>query len=116
MKPPAILLLFCAVASGPLALADPAGKAIAVYTVAPKYRWGLPEGKGWFRLTLDGTGRVLRAAVMKSTGHRVLDESALAALKQWRFKPVPENYVVMPVEFTHKIAAMACASTSDPTA
>jgi TonB family protein len=103
MKPLVILLLFCAAISASVALADPAGKAIAVHTVAPRYGRDLPEGKGWFRLTLDGGGQVLRVAVVKSTGHRELDASAIAALKQWRFKPAPENYVVMPVEFSHKI-------------
>ncbi len=102
MKPLVILLLLWTAMSAPVAVANPAGKAIAVQTASPKYGRNLPEGKGWFRLTLNNTGRVLRVAVLKSTGHRELDASAVAALKQWRFKPVPENYVVMPVEFSHK--------------
>ena len=99
MKPLVALTILCTLTTASLAVADPRGKAIAVQTVAPKYGRGLPERKGWFRLTLDSTGRVLRVAVLKSTGHRTLDASAVTALKQWRFKPVPENYVVMPVDF-----------------
>jgi TonB family protein len=102
MKSLAVLLLAWVLIGGSVAVAGPTGKAIAVHTVAPKYGRGLPEGKGRFRLTLDGTGRVLRVAVLKSSGYRQLDASAVAALKQWRFKPLPENYVVMPVDFRQK--------------
>ena len=90
------LILWCFPAA-----AKPDGRAIASYTVSPKYGPELPEGRGWFKLTLDGRGRVLSVAVLKGTGHRVLDDSAIVALKQWRFRPVPENYVTMPVAFMH---------------
>ena len=99
MKPLVILALLSTLLTASVAAAAPGGKAIASHTVAPKYGRGWPEGKGWFRLTLDSTGRVLRVAVLRSTGHRELDASAVTALKQWRFKPVPKNYVVMPVDF-----------------
>src|SRR5215211_2319950 len=99
MKPLIVLALLSMTMTASVAFAVPGGRAIAVHAIAPRYGRGLPEGKGWFRLTLDDTGRVLRVAVLKSTGHRELDASAVTALKQWRFKPVPENYVVMPVDF-----------------
>ncbi len=102
MKSLVLIALLCMLAPASVTLAAPKGKAVAVYTVAPKYGRYFPEGKGWFRLTLDDAGRVLRVAVLKSTGHRELDSSAVAALKQWRFKPVPHNYVILPVAFTHK--------------
>ena len=102
MKPLAPIFFCALLMSGSLADAKPEGKAVAIYTVAPKYGRGLPEGRGWFKLTLDSRGQVLSVAVLKSTGHRVLDASAIAALRQWRFRPVPENYVTMPVEFRQR--------------
>src|SRR3954462_15445289 len=102
MRPFIAILLSVLVFTIPLALAKPGGHAIAIHTVAPKYGWGLPECRGWFKLTLDSGGRVLSVAVLKSTGHRVLDDSAVAALRQWRFRPVLENYLTMPIEFTHQ--------------
>src|SRR3954452_7450232 len=94
------LLFMTAITASPV-VAELAGKAVAVYTVAPKYGRNLPEGKGWFGLTLDSTGRVLAVRLVTSTGHHELDSSAIAALKQWRFKPGSNNYIVMPVSFTH---------------
>ncbi len=102
MKPLAAILCFALLLSGSHADAKPDGKAVAVHTVAPKYARGLPEGKGWFKLTLDSSGRVLSVGILKSTGHRTLDASAVEALRQWRFRPVPGNYVTMPVEFTQR--------------
>ena len=55
-----------------------------VKAIAPTYpyrnRQLHHEGKGWFQLTLDlRTGYVSKVAVVKSTGFKALDESAVAA-------------------------------------
>jgi TonB family protein len=63
-----------------------------IKTVAPEYpikeRAKHHVGGGWFRLILDlNTGVVTKAELLKSTGYRNLDDSALQALRYWRWKP-----------------------------
>jgi TonB family protein len=77
----------------------------AVYAARPKYlrEWRAKgiEGEGVVEVTVDKTtGRVTGARMLKSTGHKVLDNSAMEAFRQWRFKPgkTPPK-VKIPVEF-----------------
>jgi TonB family protein len=46
------------------------------------------------------TGTVIGARMLKSTGNRLLDGSALEALSQWRFKPGAVSRVEIPITFT----------------
>src|SRR3954471_3808643 len=58
------------------------------------------QGRGLFRLTLDQkTGGVIQVTVENSTGYKTLDESAIAALRQWRFRPSKWRIVHVPVNF-----------------
>jgi len=45
------------------------------------------EGKVILDLKVNSKGVVTSTEVLKSSGHLVLDESALRAVKQWKFKP-----------------------------
>lgn len=58
-------------------------------------------GKGVALLKVDKNGYVIDARMLKSTGHKVLDDSALEAFRKWHFMPgkfAPE--VKVPIEFT----------------
>jgi TonB family protein len=58
------------------------------------------QGKGWFELTIDfSTGRVQQVKVLKSTGWKLLDDSAVATFLQWRAKPRTIYHAVLPMEF-----------------
>ena len=46
------------------------------------------------------TGYVTSARMLKSTGHQILDEAALEAHRQWRFKPGTVSYIRIPITFT----------------
>src|SRR5690348_15043251 len=75
-----------------------------VHSVAPAYsyddRLNRREGKGLFRVTLDmKTGAVANVSIVKSTGFTTLDNSAVAALRQWRWKPRKWRQIEMPVTF-----------------
>jgi periplasmic protein TonB len=73
--------------------------------IAPDYphseRAQRHTGKGFFRLELDlKSGAVIQATVARSTGFEALDNSAIAALRKWRWKPNRWREVEIPVTFT----------------
>ena len=58
------------------------------------------SGTGYFQLTLDlKTGSVRKVAIQKSTGFPTLDNCAVAALRQWRWRPGKWKVIEMPVTF-----------------
>jgi TonB family protein len=58
------------------------------------------KGDGLFRITLDPkTGLVTQVTVIKSTGFALLDNSAVAAIRKWRWKPGRWKEVDMPIRF-----------------
>jgi len=71
---------------------DSPARVDLIKSEAPAYpevakRWRV-QGAGLFRVTLNPTtGRVANVAVLKSTGYRVLDASAIKALRAWRWRP-----------------------------
>jgi TonB family protein len=59
------------------------------------------QGHGFFRIAIDlKTGCVLTVNVAKSTGFKTLDDSAVAALRKWCWKPGKWKEVGVPVTFT----------------
>jgi TonB family protein len=58
------------------------------------------QGSGWFRLNIDPeTGVVTSIKVLKSTGVKILDDSAAAAYMQWRAKPHLIDHAILPANF-----------------
>jgi len=77
---------------------------VAIYAPAPKYTREWAEkgiiGEGMAILTVDkATGAVTEAHISQSTGHKVLDDSALEAFRRWRFKPGTVSKVKIPISF-----------------
>src|SRR5438128_11852391 len=63
-----------------------------IQSATPEYsyaeRAARHQGRGVFHLTLDAqTGFVRDISVRRSTGYSTLDAAAVAALRQWRFRP-----------------------------
>jgi protein TonB len=48
------------------------------------------------------TGTVTSAQLLKSTGYKILDDSALEAFRQWRFRPGSVRKVKIPIKFRTK--------------
>jgi TonB family protein len=72
--------------------------------VAPEYpdadRAKHHVGIGRYHIVLDlKTGGVTKISVIKSTGFRTLDAAAVAALRQWRWKPGRWKEIDLPVTF-----------------
>ena len=81
--------------------------ADVVRSVPPEYplraRQQRLEGRGILEAHVDlGTGRVTSAEMIKSTGHKILDDAALTAFCQWRFKPGSVRQFRTPI--TYKMA------------
>ena len=78
-------------------------KARAVYAPQPK----IPaiaftkhlRGDGDFQMHIRSDGTVSSVDVLRSTGHKVLDEGTVAALSKWRFEPGTRAEVRIPFTY-----------------
>jgi TonB family protein len=80
-------------------------KAFAIYAPRPNYpkdpQGRHPTGSGIMLMEVDKkTGLVKSARMEKSAGNKLLDDAALQAFSQWRFKPGPVWRVHSPITFT----------------
>jgi len=77
------------------------------YSVAPDYPREARDtgltGKGVALLKVDpAIGHVTSVSMVKSTGHDILDNAALRAFRQWRFRTGGITTFEIPIEFTSK--------------
>ena len=80
-------------------------RALAVYTPRPTYPYEARarhlQGSGVAILTIDpATGNVSNAVMAVSTGAQILDNAAISAFSQWRFRPGTVSKVRLPITFT----------------
>jgi protein TonB len=80
-------------------------KVLAIYAPRPEYPYEARRqhttGSGLVVLMIDSaTGRVTEARVAESTGSVVLDNSAVSALRTWRFKSGTVTRVHVPITYT----------------
>jgi protein TonB len=58
-------------------------------------------GKGIFHLNVSyETGDVTSVEILTSTGHRILDDAAVATLKRWKFRPHSLIGMKIPITFS----------------
>jgi TonB family protein len=80
------------------------GKQIATYVkfpvIPPEAKAKHLSGSGIILVYVRPDGTVERADVAQSSGHKVLDDAALAAFSQWQFIPGRLSKVRMPFTFT----------------
>jgi protein TonB len=57
------------------------------------------RGDGYFMMHVRPDGSVSKVDVLRSTGHKVLDDAAVGALAKWRFKPGTQSEVRVPFSF-----------------
>jgi TonB family protein len=80
-------------------------KVLAIYAPRPAYpyeaRRQRTTGSGLVLLVIDlATGRVTDARIAESTGSVILDNSAVSALRTWRFKSGTVTRVHVPITYT----------------
>ena len=81
-----------------------AARKLSINAPMPKYPYPMSTrgigGKGVVELSIDPkTGVVTSAQMLQSTGQDMLDQSALKAFRQWRFRPGTIPKVKIPIEF-----------------
>ncbi len=81
------------------------GKALTIYAPRPEYplqaRRNRLTGSGIALLEVDKrTGYVTSARMLQSMGHKILDDAALKAFRQWRFKPGTASQIKIPINYT----------------
>ena len=81
-----------------------AGKGHILYSPWPRFPLAASAhgvaGKGQFQLSIDPrTGLVTEVQILETTHDTRLDEAAIKALRQWRFKPNTVRKFVVPIEF-----------------
>lgn len=82
-----------------------AQRALAIFAPRPQYplqaRRDRLTGSGVALLDVDKlTGYVTSARMLKSMGHKILDDAALKAFRQWRFKPGTASQIKIPINYT----------------
>src|SRR5438105_2906246 len=98
-----VLVATALLASQAAAYNDAGGIPGLLEYVKPRYSRQHPEGAGLYRVHLDHkSGWVLSVSVARSTGFAVLDYSAIAAIRHWRFHPGTPKAVLVPLQFAHK--------------
>ena len=71
--------------------------------IAKKSGW---EGTVLVRVTVEANGRTSKVDVSRSSGHKVLDDAAVKAVKRWAFRPARDgnipirSVVVIPLKFS----------------
>ncbi len=98
-------------APGSPARQKPLTLAVPRYDVSPQPRYPrLAQKRGWegetlLRVQVGIHGESLEVELEKSSGHKILDDSAIEAVRKWRFQPgrrglLPvETEVLVPVRF-----------------
>ena len=95
-------------------------KALAMHAPAPQYpvdaQGRRPTGQGVVLMHVDKkTGRVISAKMQQSTGNKFLDDAAIAAFSQWRFRPGTAAYIRSPITFVGNTQARPNNALPTPT-
>src|ERR1051325_2189913 len=79
-------------------------KALATYAPRPQYPYEARSrhvtGSGVCVVEVSPSGSVTSASMAQSIGNPILDNAALSAFRQWRFKPGSVSKVKIPITFT----------------
>ncbi|HEU0275632.1 MAG TPA: TonB family protein, partial [Candidatus Udaeobacter sp.] len=79
-------------------------KALATYAPRPQYPYEARSrhvtGSGVAVVEVGPSGSVTSASMASSIGNPILDNAALSAFRQWRFKPGSVSKVKIPITFT----------------
>jgi TonB family protein len=82
----------------------PSWKGDLIFRARPEYpveaRRARLQGRGTYALHVRKDGTVGSVDVQRSTGHRILDQAAIATFRKYRFRSGPVRVYILPMEFT----------------
>jgi periplasmic protein TonB len=91
-------------AGRPGAMSMSSAKALATYAPRPQYPYEARSrhvtGSGVCVVEVAPSGSVSSASMSQSIGNSILDNAAVSAFRQWRFKPGSVSKVKIPITFT----------------
>ena len=91
-------------AGRPGAMSMSSAKALATYAPRPQYPYEARSrhvtGSGVCVVEVAPSGSVSSASMAQSIGNPILDNAAVSAFRQWRFKPGSVSKVKIPITFT----------------
>ena len=91
-------------AGRPGAMSISSAKALATYAPRPQYPYEARSrhvtGSGVCVVEVAPSGSVSSASMAQSIGNPILDNAAVSAFRQWRFKPGSVSKVKIPITFT----------------
>jgi protein TonB len=104
-KPAKIAPIKAPTVGRPGSMSISSAKALATYAPRPAYpyeaRARRVTGSGVCVVDVDpGSGSVTSASMAQSIGSPILDNAAMSAFRQWRFKPGTVSKVKIPITFT----------------
>ena len=102
-RPPPMAQKFTPIKSSEMSMSR--AKALAIYGPHPQYPYEARSrhitGSGVCIVNVDpGSGNVTGASMSQSVGNPILDNAALSAFRQWRFRPGTVSKVRIPITFT----------------
>ena len=71
------------------------------------------EGSGLAEIHIRPEGSVESVNMLKSTGHRILDEAAIQGFSRWRFRPHSLKVVRIPIEYRMRSISLHRGSRAD---
>jgi TonB family protein len=54
-------------------------------------------------IDIDADGRVTNVLLTRSSGYRLLDQSAVETAATWQFRPIPEGAVGIPIQINYRV-------------
>jgi TonB family protein len=71
------------------------------------------EGVGIAEIHINADGSVASVNMLRSTGHKILDEAALHGFLGWRFRPHSLNVVRVPIQYKMRLSSVRWGSRAD---
>ena len=71
------------------------------------------EGTGIAQIHIKPDGMVASVNMLKSTGHKILDEAAIHSFLGWRFRPHSINVVRVPIQYRMRFSSVRWGSRAD---
>lgn len=92
-----------AMQAAPRSLVDPLRENFISVEPRPQYPFEAKRlylsGSGVYRAYINANGKVTAVGVVKSSGHRILDEAVVQAAIRWKAKPGRKREVDFPATF-----------------